>query len=277
MEKFGIISQLFGKHRDMETTVLSAAEALEYGEFKRSRREAEVMLTLKKLTVDASRRETDKSKLKSLCESAVKLGATSVLTSPVNAAAANRLLFGSETCLACLAGGTGESLISVKKTEAKKAMKQGAAEIRLAPCYSALVSGNVAYLKREFKRVKKAVKKCALVIMLDDPVLDGEEIARGVRTACEAKADGVCVRGELPALMRAVKTAAGRLSVCVSHVENAEQLRLLLKAGASGAVTAQAEKIAEELYFAAKEGGAVASVPAPAGAAIEAESPKKQD
>ena len=248
----------------METTVLSAAEALEYGEFKRSRREAEVMLTLKKLTVDASRRETDKQALKTLCESAKKLGAASVLVSPVNAAAANRMLFGSETYLACPAGGTGESLISIKKAEAKKAMKQGATEIRLAPCYSALIGGNVAYLKREFKRVKKAVKKCALVVMLDDPVLDGEELARGVKVACEAKADGVCVRGELPALMRAVKTAAGRLTVHVSHVENAEQLRLLLKAGAAYASTCQAEKIAEELYFSAKESGAVVSV-APGG------------
>lgn len=247
----------------MDTTVLSAAEALEYGEFKRSRREAEVMLTLKKLIVDASRRETDKSALKSACESASKLGAALVLVSPVHAAAAKRLLAEREPRVSCCVGGTGESLISIKKAEAKKAMKQGAAEIRLVPCYSALIGGNIAYLKREFRRVKKAVKKCALVIMLDDPVLDGEELARGIRTACEAKADGVCVRGELPVLMRAVKASAGRLTVHVSHVENAEQLRLLLKAGASYASTCQAEKIAEELYFSAKESGVIITAPPP--------------
>ena len=45
----------------METTVLSATEVVEYEEFKRSRREAEIAVTLKRLIIDASRREADKA------------------------------------------------------------------------------------------------------------------------------------------------------------------------------------------------------------------------
>lgn len=247
----------------MENTVLSAAEIVEYGEFKRTRREAEVALTLRRLVVDASRRETDKYSLKSACDCAKKLNCAGVLVSPVNVTAARRLLEGSETLVFCLVGGTGESLAAVKKAEAKRAARQGAKEIRLVLCYSALTGGNAAYLKREIKRVKRAVKKCALTVSLEDHSLGEEEVARGVRAACEGKADGVCVRGETALLLRAVKAGAGRLRAECSGVENAEQLRFLLKSGAARASTQSGEKIAEQLYREAEEGGTVVTVPAP--------------
>lgn len=231
-----------------ETTVLSAAEAVEYGEFKRTRREAEIALTLNKLVLDASRRETDKHTLKNTCDSAKKLKAASVLVSPVNVTSARRQLQGCDTQVACLVGGTGESLIATKRTEARRAMRQGAKEIHLVLCYSALAGGNLAYLKREIKRVRKAVKRCAFLVSLEDHALGEEDIALGVRAACESKADGVCVRGETQLLVRAMHTGRGKIRADASGVENAEQLRLLLNAGAARAATSDGERIAEELY-----------------------------
>ena len=236
-----------------QSAVLSAAEAAEFGEFKRYRRETEISLTLKKLVLDASGRETDKHALKAVCESAKRLGAACVLVSPVNASAARRNL----VPFCCIVGGTGESITAVKKTEAKKAVRQGAGELRLIPCYSALVGGNLSYLKREIKRVKRAAKKCALTVALDDRALSADQVAFGVRAACEGKADAVCVRGETALVLRAQpaargeraqQVASGRISSDVSFVENAEQLRLLVKAGARRAVTGNGERIAEDLY-----------------------------
>lgn len=231
-----------------EEQVLTPAESAEFVEFRRYRRETEIAVTLKKLAVDASRRETDKHALQSACAAAKKQGAAAVVVSPVNVAAARRRLEDSPVLVSCLAGGTGESLISVKKTEAKRAVKQGAREIRLVPCYSALTGGNCAYLKREIRRIKKCVKKCAVVLSLEDRALSAEDVALGVRAACDGKADGVCVRGETDLLLRAVQVSAGRVRVDVSGVENAEQLRLLFKAGAFRAATSCIEKIAEDLY-----------------------------
>ena len=159
-----------------QSAVLSAAEAAEFGEFKRYRRETEISLTLKKLVLDASGRETDKHALKAVCESAKRLGAACVLVSPVNASAARRNLEGSDVPFCCIVGGTGESITAVKKTEAKKAVRQGAGELRLIPCYSALVGGNLSYLKREIKRVKRAAKKCALTVALDDRALSADQV-----------------------------------------------------------------------------------------------------
>lgn len=232
-----------------EGKTLSAAEAAEYGEFKRTKRESEILFTLKKLVVDASRREANVATLKKACEAALRLHASGVLVSPVNVSRAKKALSGGAP-VCCLVGGTGESLISVKKTETKKAIRQGAHEIRLILCYSALTGGNFSYLKREIKRIRRAAKKRTLTVSLEDRCLGAEEIELGVRAACAAKADGVCVRGEASLVLRAAEASGGRLFTEVSDVENAEQLRFMIKAGAARASTLNAEKIADELYAA---------------------------
>ncbi len=234
------------------TTILSAAEAAEFGEFKRTKRETEISFTLRKLIVDASRRESDKASLKRACESAERLHAAGVLVSPVNVVNARKQT-PVEIPVCCIVGGTGESLVSVKKTEAKKALRQGAKGLKLMLCYSALTGGNFAYLKREIKRIRRVAKKRTLIVSLEDHSFGEEEIALGVKAACAAKADGVSVRGEAPLILRAVEVSAGRLFVESSGVENASQLRLLVKAGVSHAYTACGEKIAEELYHALAE------------------------
>lgn len=236
-----------------EGRVLTAAEVAEFGEFQRSRREAEAAFTLGKLLIDGSRRETDRATLRRVCETAVKLKASGVLVSPVNIAAAKKFLGDSGIPVCCLVGGTGESLIGVKKVEAKKALRHGAKEVRLILCYSQLIGGGLSYLKREVKRIRRAVRKLPLAVSLEDHSLGVEEVALGVRAACLGRADAVCVRGETELVLRAVKESAGRVRVEVSGVENAEQLRLLLKAGAVRAATGCAEKIAEELFEALKE------------------------
>ncbi len=171
-----------------DDVLISAAEAAEFGEFKRARRETEISFTLKKLIIDASRRETDRSALKNACECAVKLHAAAVLVSPVHVSAAKKLLAKSQTAICCLVGGTGESLISIKKSEAKRAVGQGAKEIRLTVCYSQLIGGGLSYLKREIKRVRRAVRKGTLVVSLEDHSLDENEVALGVRAAAAAGA-----------------------------------------------------------------------------------------
>lgn len=242
-----IVSKEYGAGK-----VLTAAEAAEYGEFQRARREMELAFTLKRLVIDASRREMDRAALQKACETAGKLGASAVLVSPVNVSAAKKLLAkkGGDALLCCLVGGTGESIMSVKKTEAKRAFRQGAKEIRLVLCYSQLTGGGYSYLKREVRRVRRAVKKGSLIVSLEDHSLGEEEIALGVRAALAGRADAVCVRGETAFVLRACTAGGSRLKVEASGVENAEQLRLLVKAGIVRATTGKGEQIAEELYAA---------------------------
>ncbi len=242
-----------------ENTMLSAAEAAEYGEFKRTRREAETAVALHKLIADASRREADHGALKSACDSVKKLFSYGVLVSPVNVAAAVRMLAGSESYIVALVGGTGETLSPVKRYETKKCVRAGARGIRLVLCYSALKAGSGGYLKREIKKIKRAAGKLPLTVSLEDHSLSEDEVAVGVRAACEGNADAVCVRGETALVLRALRVSAGKMRVEASGVENAEQLRALLKAGASLITTQCPDRIAEEMYRMAREEAEIVS------------------
>ncbi len=219
-----------------------------FTEFKRTRREAEVLLTLKKLISDASRRETDRPLLKKICDFAKKEKLSGVLVSPVNVSAAKKLLAGSGVRIICLVGGSGETLPAVKKFEAKRAVRAGAEELRLVPCYSALVRGDLACLKREIRKVRRAVRGHGVVLSLEDHSLSEEDVALGTRAACEGGAAGVCVRGETPLLLRAIEVGAGKISVECSGVENTAQLRSLQALGALRLVSPCSEKLSEELF-----------------------------
>lgn len=239
-----------------EERVLSAEEVAEYGEFKRVQREREITLTLKKLVLDASRRENDRASVKRACESAKNLNAIGVLTSPVNAAYACKQFPQTEErspSVIVKVGGTGESVIAVKKYETKKAVRQGADGIRLVPCYSALLSGEYNYLKREIKTVRRAVKRGTLMLALDDGAVQEKDVALGVRAAVAARADGVSVRGDYDLVLAAVEAAEGKVFVEANGVQNAAQLKLLLRAGVLRAVTDNGDKLAEELRSSANE------------------------
>ena len=232
----------------MEDTVLSAQDARDLREFQRIRRETEVSLSLKKLVVDAKRREVDRFAVKKACESAKKFNAAAIVVSPIFVQAARKEL-GKRALsqLCCEVGATGETLLSVKKTEAKKVVRAGAQMIRLVPCYSRLFSGNKDYVKREVKAIRRAAKKCTVVLSLEDRALGEKQLLLGIRAAIEGRANAVCVRGESELLLKAVEACGEKIAVEVSGVENAEQLRLLLKAGAVRFQTTGAERIAEEM------------------------------
>lgn len=223
-----------------------ADEEAEYTEFKRARKEAEIKLIFKKLVADASRREADGVTVKKTCDFVKKNSLCGVLVSPIRAACAKRQLAGGGAVL-CLAGGTGETLPAVKKCEIKKLFRLGVKEFRFVPCYSAIEGRDLSYMKRELGKIRRAVRDAALVLALDDRSVDEEGISIGVRAACESGFNGVCVRGETPLLLRAVEEGGGKVFADCTGVENAEQLRALLRLGANRLATPCPEQIVGEI------------------------------
>ncbi len=229
---------------------LTPEDRAAFTEFKRTRREQEVRNVLKRLLADASRRETDNALLKKICDYAKRSELSGVLVSPVHVSAARRHLAESGVRVICIVGGNGETLPAVKKYEAKRALKAGAGEIRLIPCYPALIGNDLSYLKRELRKVRRVAKNRGVVLSLEDHSLGEREIALGTRAAAEGGATGVCVRGETELVLRAVGCAAGKLSVDCSGVENADQLRSLISLGAVRLVSPCPESISEQLFSA---------------------------
>lgn len=223
--------------------VLSQAEEAEYREFLRTKREAEIALLLRRLVVDLSG-ESDRFALKAGVESAVRLSAAGVLVSPMQVALVKKLLKKSGPRLMTLVGGTGESLPSVKKLEAKRALRQGAEEILLTVSTYSLKNGAAQNVRRELRTVRRAARRAVFSAALFDRRLSREEVLFGVREAAEAGADGAYLAAEAEAVEAASESG---LSLGAARAENAEQLKLLVKAGAGRILTMQAERIAEEL------------------------------
>lgn len=223
--------------------VLSAAEEAEYREFLRIKRESEIALMLRRLVVDVSG-ISDRASLRAACGAASRLFAAGVLASPVQVSSVRRQL-PREIFVAALVGGSGESLPSVKRYEAKRAVRQGADAVVLMPSMFSLLSGEGQGVKREWRLVRRAVKRARMLVALDDRRLEREAFAPAVRAAKACGADGVLVRGE-PEWVRAAAEEGEGLLV-EAGVENAEQLRLLLSAGAVRVLTSAADAIAAQL------------------------------
>ena len=220
---------------------ISAEEAAEFAEFKKSRREAEYALALGKLVADASMPMLGDAALKGVCESAKRCALYGVLVSPVRVAAAKKLLGASGVRVLCLAGGTGESLPAVKRAEVRRAVRQGAREIYLFPCRSALAEGREGYLKREVKSVRRAAKKAPVMLVLGG--LPPAQVALGARTAREGGAEGVCVRQD--EFLSAVEGGAGRLRIDALCAESVQSLEACVRMGAVRVCTPCPEHLTE--------------------------------
>lgn len=227
--------------------VLSEAEEADFREFQRTKRETEIALVLRRLIVDLTA-ETDRAALKAGIGSAFRLHTAGVLLTPVQLSWARKAIKGrgdlsARPHLIVLIGGTGDTLPSVKKYEAKKAVRQGAEELILLPSAFSLRGGTVQNIKRELRSVRRAAGRVPLTAAFSDRRFTPEEVLLGVKAAAAAGLCGVLVRGE----PEEAASARSALPVGVTGAENAEQLKLLFQAGAVRAVTACPERIAEEL------------------------------
>ena len=163
MEKMRIKGERLSHTYRMETSInpkvtLTNDEAEEYCAYKRQKKVAEIMLAFRRTE---SVLTTGDSAVK-LCEQALRLRQAAVRLTP------SELLYRGENFIKngvkvdCIVGGNGETFPCVKAYEAKKSVKAGATEITLVWTPSLILNGRYAELKKELKRVRKAVKRITL-------------------------------------------------------------------------------------------------------------------
>ncbi len=199
-------------------------------------------LVMRRLIADVSAPVSDAA-FRQRCGEACALGVYGVIVSPVRVALARKLCSAGGVRTVCLIGGSGESFLAVKRAEAAYAVRRGAQEIYFVPCRSALAEGHEGYLRREVKRVRRAVGRRPLIVKLDDPALTEEERLLGTRVAMAAGAAGVCVGGSLPCVLCAVRSAAG-LRVDAREGNDAESARIFLRVGEGKLCTQNAAAVA---------------------------------
>lgn len=206
---------------------------------------AEVAAALTKSEFFAADYTLLSAELKRISEGAKRLGAAAVRVNPVLVSSMRNALCGSGVAVDCVVGGTGETTARVKAYEAGRAVKEGAREITLVLCRSALKNGRTGDTKREMKKVRRAARR-AIVKVAAEESLGYSEILRLARLASSCGIKYLSVP-YFPDCCRLRRDLRDSCMLEVTGVENSADYSALVLAGAERIGTSHAEQIYTEL------------------------------
>ena len=238
-------------------TSISADEMAEFEEFKRQKKVLEIRRLLKTIDHTLLKQTAKREDIRKLCVEAVEYGFYSVCVQPVYVSACNEFLKNApQIKIACVVGfPMGENKTETKVFETKRAIADGADEIDMVICISAVKNGNFSYVKREIKQVVKAAKGSPVKVILETSLLTREEMVKAALCARDAGAafvktsTGYFGEGAKAEDVRLLKdTVKGACSVKASGgIKTAEQFREMLAAGADRIGTSSGKEIADTL------------------------------
>lgn len=244
------------KEADGKTSV-SADELAEFEEFKRQKKILEIRRLLKTIDHTLLKQTAQREDIRKLCAEAVEYGFYSVCVQPVYVSACNEFLKNApQIKIACVVGfPMGENKTETKVFETKRAIADGADEIDMVICVSAVKNGNYSYVKREIKQVVKAAKGSPVKVILETSLLTRDEMVKAALCARDAGAafvktsTGYFGEGAKAEDVRLLKdTVKGACSVKASGgIKTAEQFREMLAAGADRIGTSSGKEIADTL------------------------------
>lgn len=167
-------------------------ELEEFEEFKRQKKLLEIRRLLKKIDHTLLKQTATKADLKKLCDEAMEYGFYSVCVQPVHVREVCAYLGDSPVDVACVVGfPMGENLTETKVFETKKAIADGADEVDMVACISAVKNGNWAYVKKDIKKVVAAAKGRPVKVILETSLLTRDELVKGCQCAKDAGASFV--------------------------------------------------------------------------------------
>ena len=170
---------------------LTPAEMEEFAEFRRVKKAEELRRRLQMIDHTLLKQTATREDIRKLCAEAREIGFYSVCVQPVYVAACNTFLKDApQVKIACVVGfPMGENVTPVKVYETKRAVADGADEIDMVICISAVKNGDYAYVKREIKKVVRAAQGRPVKVILETSLLTREEMVRAAECARDAGAD----------------------------------------------------------------------------------------
>ena len=249
------ISTKDGEDLDLaQSVVLSKKDAEEYRSYKRRKKLSEITSAISLSGASL----TSGQEVQKVCERAVKFKQSFVKTYVTKLSQAKYYLTGSKVRMDCVIGGAGETLAKVKAYEAKLAIRRGAGFITLVVTPSFLDSCRYGEIRKEIKRVKRATKKAVLKVRVDS-VLAFAVLSRVARIACELGVAYFSVPYFLGCERLKMDMSRG-CNLEVTGVENTEDFKRLVEAGATSIVTDNASDIYAEWLQSAEEESRLAFV-----------------
>lgn len=236
---------------------ISADERAEFEEFRRQKKLLEMRRLLRMIDHTLLKQTATRTDIKNLCDEAREYGFYSVCVQPVYVSACCDFLKNSPSIkIACVVGfPMGENKTETKVYETKRAIADGADEIDMVACISAIKNGNYAYVRREIKQIVKAAKGSPVKVILETSLLTRDEMvraalcARGAGAAFVKTSTGYFGEGAKAEDVKLLKqTVEGKCRVKASGgIRTAEKFREMVDAGADRIGTSAGKEIAESL------------------------------
>ena len=155
---------------------ISPDEMREFEEFRRQKKALELRRMLRMIDHTLLKQTATREDVKKLCEEAREFGFYSVCVQPVYVGLCCDILHDAPSVkIACVVGfPMGENTTETKVFETKRAIADGADEIDMVICISAVKNGNFSYVKKEIKQVVKAAKGNPVKVIIETSLLTRE-------------------------------------------------------------------------------------------------------
>lgn len=170
------------------------ADATEFKEYKRMKREEEARASIAKIECDCLSIYSDKSTLRETCKNAEHLAIGAVVVFPAYVKPCVAFLGKDPKCalIAAISYPFGLDSTEIKVAAVKRAIKDGVDEVEVCAPVQFIRDGNLAYFKRECKKLKRAARNISLRITFDCELFTDAELTKACAIAADA---GVhCVR-----------------------------------------------------------------------------------
>lgn len=243
------------------STQYSSEEKLLYSQFRRKINAEAARAQIRKLEYNLADVSQVSAALKAACADAnsLELGGVCVLPCFVRQCAA--FLGEQKKCrlVACVGYPHGGATTDIKVKAVKRAIRDGADEVEVTAPVAQVRSGNFAYVKREFKKLRAASKKRALRIDAECSLLTKQEILKlcslaadcgvnSIKTASGAYRGG-CEAEMITDIKAAVKD---RCAVKAEGIANVLEMSSAIDMGASVIGSKNAAEVARSILSAAE-------------------------
>lgn len=238
------------------TNVLTEEEQRQFLEFKRLRKLEEAKAKIAKMECDCLSAYTEKSAVRQLCRDGDRLGLGAVVVLPSFVKPCVAFLGKDPRCglIAAISYPHGGDVTEVKAAAVKRAVKDGVDEVEVCAPTQVIKDGNLAYFKRECRKLRRASKKRALRITLDCAALTPQELMRAVNCAADSGVNVIRLTGAVDHdTVRKVRAALkDRCLMKIEGVESAAQYDESVALGASSVSCKNAVELATLMLYEAK-------------------------
>lgn len=191
-------------NEDEKRVQISTNEAIEYREYKRQKKRAEILSAIERSEGVLTNVEDEKK----VRERAMRLRQAAVCMTPERLHSLWEIYGQRGVAIDCIIGGNGETLSKVKAYEAKKAAKMKVRELSLMLSPYAVARENYEAIAKEIKLVKRAAPKLILKVRVD--------------------------RAYTPTILSRLARLCAEIGVayfCIPYFEGCERLKLDMKKG----------------------------------------------